>query len=193
MARYEEEGEEKIGVCSQYLCHLVGENEPIVPIYLHKHRGFTLPENPEAPLIMIGPGTGIAPYLGFMQERIASGATGPHWLFFGERTRTGEYYYREYWEELVHQNRLKLDIAFSRDQKEKVYVQHRMLENGAELYCWIEKGAYLYVCGDAKRMAKDVEEALLTIFQSHGTMEREKALAFLSALRKEGRYLRDVY
>lgn len=182
------------GVCTHYLCRLAPLNEPIVPIYVQPHHGFTLPSDATVPLIMIGPGTGVAPFRAFMQERISHAAsTEKHWLFFGEWTRSHEFFYEEFWTSLVSAGKMRLDVAFSRDQAQKVYVQHKMLERAPELFQWIQEGAHLYVCGDAKRMAKDVEETLLKIFQEQGNLEESDSRAFLKKLRTEKRYLRDVY
>lgn len=142
---------------------------------------------------MIGPGTGIAPFRAFMQERMALNASGKNWLFFGECHRAYDYLYEEFWKELEAKGSLRLDEAFSRDQEHKVYVQHKMLAKGKELWEWLEKGAYLYVCGDAHRMAKDVEAMLLQIFREQGVLEEQQAKDYLKKLRKEKRYLRDVY
>lgn len=181
------------GVCTYYLCEWVPMHQATIPIYIQPHHGFTLPADNSRDLIMIGPGTGIAPYRGFMQERIANKATGKHWLFFGERHRHQHFFYEEYWSELASENKLKLDLAFSRDQEHKIYVWHRMLENAPELFRWLENGAYLYVCGDAHRMAKDVETALLQIVKEQGRLDDSAAKNYLKKLKSEQRYLRDVY
>jgi len=189
---YVTNGRVRRGVCSYYLCHeaAVGSR---VALYLHPSRGFTLPD-PHHPIIMVGPGTGVAPFRGFMQERATRGATGANWLFFGERSRSNDFFYREFWEGLVQEERLVLDLAFSRDQEEKRYVQHRMEERGQELWSWLEeKGAYLYVCGSATKMAKEVEVALLRILQEHGGLEEGQARKYVRMLREQRRYLRDVY
>lgn len=181
------------GVCTHWLCTLAPMHEPTVPLYIHPHAGFTLPKDPKTPIIMIGPGTGIAPYRGFMQERMLQEGVGKSWLFFGEWHRDKNFFYEDFWQQLRNQGKLELDTAFSRDQAEKVYVQHKMLERGEELYRWIEEGAVLYVCGDATRMAKDVHTALHEIMERHGKLGCDEAKEFVKALRKEGRYLRDVY
>jgi sulfite reductase (NADPH) flavoprotein alpha-component len=144
-------------------------------------------------MIMIGPGTGVAPFRAFMQERMAHNAQGKNWLFFGECNRATDFFYEDYWTSLEQQGKLRLDVAFSRDQEEKVYVQHRMLAHGSDFYQWMMEGAYIYVCGDASRMAKDVEATLLEIIRVHGNMDAPEAKAFLKKLRAEKRYLRDVY
>jgi sulfite reductase (NADPH) flavoprotein alpha-component len=181
------------GVCTYYLCELAPMNEAVIPIYVQPHHGFTLPEDHSTDLIMIGPGTGIAPYRGFMQERMVKNASGKHWLFFGERNREHHFFYQDYWQELEAHGKLKLDLAFSRDQDHKIYVWHRMLENSHELFQWLENGACLFVCGDAHRMAKDVEATLLHIFKEQGKMDDTSAKAYLKKLKSEQRYLRDVY
>ncbi|MCB1112982.1 MAG: sulfite reductase [Chlamydiales bacterium] len=186
---YESGGHPRLGICTNYLCDHVPLHQPVVPVYIQPHKGFTIPEDGNADMIMIGPGTGVAPFRAFMQERLATGAAGRNWLFFGEWTRKDHFLYGDYWTDLQKEGKLKLDLAFSRDQPEKVYVQHRMLENSEELYRWIQGGAYVYVCGDANYMAKDVESALVNIFEQHG----HDGMATVKQLRKEKRYLRDVY
>lgn len=190
---YDAQGERRHGVCTHYLCNMTPIEAPVVPIYIHPHRGFTLPADTSTPIIMVGPGTGVAPFRAFMQERIATGATGKNWLFFGEWRRAHNFLYGDYWMGLVDAGRLRLDVAFSRDQEEKHYVQHRLLENGAEVFAWLEEGAYFYVCGDAQKMAKDVEAALQQIIEVHGGRTPEAARDYIKSLRKEKRYLRDVY
>lgn len=190
---FDAHGHPRKGVCTNYLCNLTPIEKPIVPVFIHPHKGFTVPIEPSTPMIMVGPGTGVAPFRAFMQERVASEATGKHWLFFGEWRREHNFLYGDYWNELEQSGILRLDVAFSRDQGEKRYVQHLLLEKGAEVYQWLKEGAYFYVCGDAKRMAKDVEAALLTILTEHGHMSAEEAKQYLKSLRKENRYLRDVY
>ena len=187
------QGEQRYGVGSHFLCHLARINETEVPIYVQPAHYFTLPTDDNAPIIMIGPGTGVAPYRAFMQERLAKGAQGKNWLFFGERNRKFDYFYEEDWEQWISQGKLKVDLAFSRDQSEKIYVQHRMYENAKELWVWLEEGAYFYVCGDAHRMAKDVEAMLQRIAQEQGSMSEEAAKAYVKNLRSQKRYLADVY
>lgn len=193
LLQYEGNGHQRLGVCTHYLCNLVGLNEPIIPIYIQPQRGFTLPENSDTSIIMIGPGTGIAPFRAFMQQRIKINAKGKNWLFFGERNSKTDFFYEDYWRELVDKKQLLLDTAFSRDQANKIYVQHRMLEKGEELFHWISEGAIVYVCGDAQRMAKDVEQTLLQIIQTYGNLDEAGAKQYLKRLRSEQRYLRDVY
>lgn len=145
-------------------------------------------------MIMVGPGTGIAPFRGFLQERRALGHSGPNWLFFGDQHRTQHFYYREELDGFLRDGSLRrLDLAFSRDQQKRIYVQHRMMEQGAQMWRWLADGAHLYVCGDASRMAKDVDSALLAIAQKHGRMSPEEALEFRKELVAGKRYVRDVY
>lgn len=193
LLRYETNGHERLGVCTNYLCHLATLNTPTVPIYIQPHRGFTLPEQHNTPIIMIGPGTGVAPFRAFMQEREAKNASGKNWLFFGEWNHSTDFFYEDFWKGLAAQDKLRIETAFSRDQAHKIYVQHRMLEHGKELYRWIDEGAHLYVCGDAKRMAKDVEGTLLQIIKKHGDHDEQASKQYLKRLRTEKRYLRDVY
>lgn len=194
LTEYAMDGKPRQGICSYYLTHLAPLHSPVIPIYLQKERGFTLPPSAhDRPIIMIGPGTGVAPFRGFMQERVSSAHIGPSWLFFGERHQALDYYYQPYWESLERQGKLRLDLAFSRDQKEKVYVQHKMKENAKDFFQWLEKGALLFVCGDALRMAKDVEKTLLEIISQEGGLTEPQARAYLKNLRQEKRYLRDIY
>ncbi len=190
---YEANGHARRGVCTHYLCALAPMDQPVVPIYIQPHHGFTVPTDPSASLIMIGPGTGIAPFRAFMQERIQRQDPGRNWLFFGEWTGSHEFFYEEYWRALEQSGKLRLDLAFSRDQDYKIYVQHRMLEHGEELFQWLESGSYIFVCGDAHRMAKDVEAALHKIVQEHGKMDEASAKEYVKRLRADKRYVRDVY
>jgi sulfite reductase (NADPH) flavoprotein alpha-component len=191
VVRYDSFGRKRKGVCSSYLAERVGET---IPCYFHPNKNFKLPQNQEVPVIMVGPGTGIAPFRAFIEERQATGAPGKNWLFFGDRSQKTDYLYGNEWETYRKDGILnELDLAWSRDQSEKVYVQHKMLEKGAELWKWLQDGAVFYVCGDASRMAKDVDQALRTIAQQHGTMNEEEAIIWIKALQKEKRYLKDVY
>jgi sulfite reductase (NADPH) flavoprotein alpha-component len=185
--------EQRYGVGSHFLCHLAEVQKTPIPIYVQPAHHFTLPADDTAPIIMIGPGTGVAPFRAFMQERLARNATGKNWLFFGERNRQFDYFYQDEWESWVSQGKLVLDLAFSRDQEEKIYVQHKMLERAKQLWSWLEEGAYFFVCGDAHRMAKDVEHALQRIIQEQGQMSEEAAKAYVKTLRSQKRYLADVY
>ena len=191
VVRYDSFGRKRKGVCSSYLAERVGET---IPCYFHPNKNFKLPQNQEAPVIMVGPGTGIAPFRAFIEERQTTGAPGKNWLFFGDRSQKTDYLYGKEWETYRKDGILnELDLAWSRDQSEKVYVQHKMLEKGAELWKWLQDGAVFYVCGDASRMAKDVDQALRTIAQQHGSMNEEEATIWIKALQKEKRYLKDVY
>ena len=191
VVRYEGNGKERKGVCSSYLAERVGER---VPCYLHPNKNFKLPEDPSIPIIMVGPGTGIAPFRAFVEERRVIGATGKNWLFFGDRSQKTDYLYENEWESYHNDGILNdLDLAWSRDQEKKVYVQHKMLEKKAQLWSWLQDGAIFYVCGDASRMAKDVDQALRTIAQDEGAMNEEDAGAWVKNLLKERRYQKDVY
>ncbi|WP_280300425.1 bifunctional nitrate reductase/sulfite reductase flavoprotein subunit alpha [Nocardia neocaledoniensis] len=179
------------GVCSTFLADRAGAE---VPIFLQRAPHFRPPLDPSTPMIMVGPGTGIAPFRGFLQERRAVGATGRNWLFFGDQHAAQNFYYRTELEDMFRSGFLtRLDLAFSRDQRERIYVQHRMIEHGAELWAWLRDGAHFYVCGDAARMAKDVDDTLLRIAQIHGKLDEAGALAFKKQLVAEKRYVRDVY
>ena len=188
---YISQNQQRLGVCSRFLYEHSSEGK--VPIYLKKTRDFLLPKDPSKNLIMIGPGTGIAPFRAFMQERLIQKATGKHWLFFGDWHEQEHFYYKEEWLSLVKKEQLRLETAFSRDQAHKIYVQDKMKEHSQELWKWIQSGAILYVCGDAFKMAKDVDLALKGIAQKEGSLSEEEAQNFLKNLRKERRYLRDIY
>lgn len=181
------------GVCTNYLCHLADVKDTLVPLYIQPHRGFTLPKDSSLPIIMVGPGTGVAPFRAFLEEREEMGASGKNWLFFGERTRDKEFLYRDFWGRLEKAGKLRLDLAFSRDQPHKIYVQHRMRERAKDLFGWLQEGAYFFVCGDMTRMAKDVDQTLFHIVKQEGNMSDEEALSYIKSLKKQGRYLRDVY
>ncbi len=191
--RYESHGRSRQGVASGQLGEraLVGTT---MPIFLHANGNFRLPEDTSAPVIMIGPGTGVAPFRAFLEERQATGQTGQNWLFFGDQREKLDFLYRDQFYAMQKDGVLtRLDTAFSRDQAQKVYVQDRMQEHAADLFEWLERGAYFYVCGDVTRMAKDVEMALLDVIAkgSHGTLEH--AAEYLAAMKKQKRYQRDVY
>ena len=152
------------------------------------------PADSDRPVIMVGPGTGVAPYRAFLQQRQATGAAGRNWLLFGDRRYTHDFLYQLDWQELKAEGVLtRIDLAFSRDQPEKVYVQHRMWERRRDLFAWLEDGAHLYVCGDEKRMAKDVDATLRRIVAEAGGRSEEQATAYLAELKRQGRYQRDVY
>ena len=191
--RYDSHGRPRKGVCSTFLADRCADSTP-VPVFVQTSHGFRLPENGDTPVIMCGPGTGIAPFRAFLEERLATDARGGNWLFFGDQKRDTDFLYREQLEGWVaHGHLTRLDLAFSRDQAEKIYVQNRMLEQAAELFSWLESGAHFYVCGDASRMAKDVDAALHQIAETAGNMSKEAAAAYIQKLKTEKRYQRDVY
>lgn len=193
VVRYEIEGRARAGGASSFLADRV-EEEGEVRVFIEHNDNFRLPANPQTPVIMIGPGTGIAPFRAFMQQRAADGAEGKNWLFFGNPHFTEDFLYQVEWQRYVKEGVLsRIDLAWSRDQKEKIYVQDKLRQQGAELWRWINDGAHIYVCGDANRMAKDVEQALLEVIAEFGAMDIEAADEFLSELRVERRYQRDVY
>ncbi|MGH6663167.1 MAG: sulfite reductase subunit alpha [Rhodospirillales bacterium] len=194
VVRYERNGHSRKGVASTCLAERRAAADGHLPAFVSPAPTFRLPADGDAPVIMIGPGTGVAPFRAFLQERQAVGAKGRNWLFFGERNRASDFLYRneiEAW----HRDGLlaRLDLAFSRDQAEKVYVQHRLGEHAAELWTWLQEGACLYVCGDAKRMARDVHAALTAIVAKEGAMDAAAAKAYLAGQARDGRYQRDVY
>ena len=192
--RYEALGREKKGVCSCFLADRVVLNQTPVPVFVQVSHGFRLPAEGNTPIIMIGPGTGIDPFRAFLEERRAIGARGCNWLFFGDQCEAWDYLYREELEAMLAEGALRrLDTAFSRDQKEKIYVQHRMLEIAGEFWRWLEDGAHVYVCGDARRMAKDVDAALHAVIQKAGDKSIEQAAEYVQRLKTANRYQRDVY
>jgi len=191
--RWDSNERTRTGIGSCYLADFARPGD-VIPIFVQKSHGFGPPADDSASAIMVGPGTGIAPFRAFLEEREARGAKGKNWLFFGDQKRTNDFLYEDQivdWQRrgVLH----RLDLAFSRDQQEKVYVQHRMQEKAAELWQWLEEGAHFYVCGDAKRMAKDVEDTLLKIAAEQGGKSAAEARAWLDGLAKAGRYQRDVY
>lgn len=191
--QYEAHGRERFGVCSAYIAdHLeLGDS---LPVFIQQNPNFKLPQNPDTPVIMIGPGTGAAPFRAFLGEREESGAQGKTWLFFGDRHFSTDFLYQVEWQRWLKDGVLtRMDVAFSRDTDEKVYVQHRLLEHGKELYQWLEEGAVIYVCGDEKHMAHDVHAALLTIIEREGGLSSEAAAEYLARLLQDKRYQRDVY
>lgn len=191
IVRYELAGRPRKGVCSTFLADRAGA---AVPVFVQKSAHFRLPEDSARPVIMVGPGTGIAPFRAFLEERRAIGASGRNWLFFGDRHASTDFLYRDEIEAMQKDGTLhRLDLAFSRDQADKIYVQDRMLEQAAELWAWLQDGASLYVCGDARRMAKDVDAALHRIAEKAGGMSADAAADFIRRLKAEKRYLRDVY
>jgi sulfite reductase (NADPH) flavoprotein alpha-component len=193
VVKFESAGRWRNGVASHFL-GVRSQPGDAVRVFVHSSPRFRLPPDPATPIIMVGPGTGIAPFVAFLQEREAAAAAGKNWLIFGNQHFHYDFLYREQLDRWAERGLLtRLDVAFSRDGVEKVYVQHRMLEAGVELWAWLEAGAHFYVCGDAKRMARDVDAALHAIVQQQGRLSREEAEAFVARLRKEGRYAKDVY
>ena len=193
IVRYRTNGRDRVGVCSTFLADRVKPGETPVPVFV-SHSYFGPPEDPSTDMVMVGPGTGIAPFRGFMQDREAQGARGRNWIFFGDQRRASDYVYGDELERWRSSGLLtRLDTAFSRDQPQKVYVQDRMRENAAELWRWIQRGAYFYVCGDAKRMAKDVDAALHGVIEAQGGMTPSEAADYVRLMKKEKRYQRDVY
>ncbi|WP_429148298.1 assimilatory sulfite reductase (NADPH) flavoprotein subunit [Aeromonas rivipollensis] len=194
VVRYpQEDGTVRSGGASSYLADRLAEDAE-VRVFVEHNDNFRLPANPDTPVIMVGPGTGVAPFRAFMQEREAQGAEGKNWLIFGNPHFTQDFLYQVEWQRYVKSGLLsKISLAFSRDQANKIYVQDRLREAGLELYQWLEAGAHFYVCGDANQMAKDVQEALLDVISDHGHKSREEAEEYLSELRRAKRYQRDVY
>ena len=191
--RYDTFGSKHWGAASTHLADRVAEGDT-VPVYIESNSRFRLPANDNASIIMIGPGTGVAPFRAFVEERAERNASGGNWLFYGDRTFSEDFLYQLEWQRHLQHGRLdKLDVAFSRDQDEKVYVQDRLRENAAEVFAWIEDGTYIYVCGDAKNMAGDVHDALVDVIAEHGAIDRDAAEQYLRELRRAGRYQRDVY
>lgn len=191
--RYDAHGRPRTGVCSVQ-CAERSEPGDTLPVFIQRNQNFKLPENPETPIVMIGAGTGVAPYRAFLEEREETEADGESWLFFGDQHFVSDFLYQTEWQQWLKEGILtKMDVAFSRDTEEKVYVQHRMLEHSKELYEWLQNGAHVYVCGDEQYMAKDVQDTLLTILKQEGQMSDEQADQYLADMRKAKRYQRDVY
>jgi sulfite reductase (NADPH) flavoprotein alpha-component len=193
VVRYESLGRARKGLASTFLADRAGAETP-VPVFIQTSHGFRLPADGSTSVIMVGPGTGVAPFRAFLHERIATNAKGRNWLFFGEQRAATDFYYRDELEKMFSDGHLtKLSTAFSRDQAEKIYVQNRMLENAAELWSWLAAGAHFYVCGDASRMAKDVDEALHKIVETAGGLNTDNAKDYVAKLKSDKRYQRDVY
>ena len=191
--RWNDNGRDHLGVCSTFLADRIAQNGK-AGVFISPNKAFRIPSKDDAPMIMVGPGTGVAPFRAFLEERQIRGAKGQNWLFFGDQTRASDFIYEQELIEMQAAGVLtRLDLAFSRDQKEKVYVQNKMHEHGAELYQWLENGGYFYVCGDATRMAKDVDQALCDIIAAQGSLSSDKAKEYVNNLKREKRYLRDVY
>ena len=190
---YEKNGRTRKGVASSMLADRV-ESGSQLKVFIQPSHGFTVPADPNAPMIMVGPGTGIAPFVSFLQERESLKSKGNNWLFFGDQKSKTDFLYQDTLEDYVERGILnRLDTAFSRDQEHKIYVQDRMRESGAEIFKWLEAGGYFFVCGDASRMAKDVDRTLHEIVAQHGNMSGEQAAAYVKQLATESRYERDVY
>lgn len=193
IVRYETNHRSRVGVCSTFLADRAALRETAVPVFVSDSH-FGPPEDLTKDIIMVGPGTGIAPFRAFMQERVITGATGRNWVFFGDQHRATDFLYEEEWVKWQAEGKLaRLDLAFSRDQLLKVYVQDRMRENAAELWAWIKGGGHFYVCGDAKRMAKDVDVALHDVIMQQGGMDAAAAADYVKQMKKDKRYQRDVY
>lgn len=193
LVRYVVNGRERRGVASDFLANGIAEGGEL-KVYVQRAHNFGLPERPDTPIIMVGPGTGVAPFRAFLQERMAVKAKGRNWLFFGHQRSECDFFYRDEFSGMQAAGLLtRLTLAWSRDGDQKIYVQDRMREEGAELFAWLEDGAHFYICGDAKRMAKDVERALVEIVAQHGKRSSEEAVAYVAALKKAGRYQADVY
>lgn len=193
LVTYEKDGQQRFGGASGFLAQEINDDST-VKVFIEHNDNFRLPANPETPVIMIGPGTGVAPFRAFMQEREATEATGDNWMFFGDQTFTQDFLYQVEWQNYLKSGLLtKMDVAFSRDQAEKIYVQDRIKENAAEVFAWLERGAHVYICGDMSRMAKDVEVTLLTVIAEQGKLTEEQAAEYLKDLRNAKRYQKDVY
>jgi sulfite reductase (NADPH) flavoprotein alpha-component len=191
--RYDAHGRERKGVCSSLLADRIKPGDTL-PVYIQHNQNFKLPNNSDTPIIMVGPGTGIAPFRSFIQEREELGVEGKSWLFFGDQHFVTDFLYQTEWQNYLKDGVLtKLDVAFSRDTEEKVYVQHRLLEQSQELFEWLQEGAVVFVCGDEKNMAKDVHNTLIEIIEKEGKMSREKAEEYLANMKQQKRYQRDVY
>jgi sulfite reductase (NADPH) flavoprotein alpha-component len=189
---YDAFGRRHHGAASRFLAD--ADDDARVPVFVEPNERFRLPADPASDLIMIGPGTGVAPFRAFVQERREVGARGRNWLLFGNRNAHSDFLYQTEWQDALKSGALqRLDLAFSRDGAEKAYVQNRLREHARELYAWLERGAHLYVCGDATRMAKDVHAALVDVLASEGGLSRDNAESRLADFAREGRYARDVY
>ncbi|AHV97539.1 assimilatory sulfite reductase (NADPH) flavoprotein subunit [Paenibacillus sabinae] len=191
--RYETRGRDRYGVCSVQLAERIQPGDKL-PLFIQSNSNFKLPENPDAPVIMIGPGTGVAPFRAFLGEREETGAQGKTWLFYGDQHFSTDFLYQVEWQRWLKEGVLtRMDVAFSRDTDKKVYVQHRMLEKASELYLWLQEGAVVYVCGDEKKMAHDVHKALAAILEQEGGLSPEAAAEYLTQMQQQKRYQRDVY
>jgi sulfite reductase (NADPH) flavoprotein alpha-component len=196
IVRFEYHGRQRGGLCTQYLADEIGTSGTPVGVFMSPTKSFVLPEDGDVDIIMVGPGTGIAPFRAFMEQRVADKAKGRNWLFFGDQSEKTEFYYKKQIEDWMDSGDLyRFTTAWSRDQEEKIYVQHRLKEHGAEIWAWFEAGAYFYICGDKSRMAKDVHRALIEIAMEHGGLSEADATHFIeqTMMKDEKRYLRDVY
>lgn len=196
VVRYDTHGRSKKGLASGFLADHADMFVRSIPVYVQPSRTFRLPQDSSRDIIMVGPGAGVAPFRAFIQQRIADGATGRNWLFFGEQRRATDFLYGEEWQRYQIDGKLhRLDLAFSRDQAEKIYVQHRLREQAVEVWRWLQEGAYFYVCGDAKHMARDVHQTLIEIAQRQGGMSADAAAEYVNVtlMKTEKRYLRDIY
>lgn len=191
--RYQTHGRDRAGVCSVQFAERI-EPGDTVPVYLHRNPNFKFPFDEETPVIMIGPGTGVAPFRSYLEEREELELEGKTWLFFGEQHFTTDFLYQTEWQKWLKEGVLsRIDLAFSRDTGEKIYVQHRILENSKEFYQWLNDGASLFVCGDEKKMAKDVHESIIAVLEKEGNLDRDEAESYLKQMKKDKRYQRDVY
>lgn len=191
--RFQAHGRDRKGVCSTFCADTLKPGDT-VPVYIQHNENFKLPTDPNSPIIMVGPGTGVAPFRSFMQEREEMGAEGKSWLFFGDQHFVTDFLYQTEWQKWLKEGILtKMDVAFSRDTDQKVYVQHRMLEQSKELFEWLQLGATVYICGDEKNMAHDVHTTLLAIIEKEGGLSREQAEEYLTDMQQQKRYQRDVY
>jgi sulfite reductase (NADPH) flavoprotein alpha-component len=191
--RYQAHNRDRLGTCSVHCAERVDAGD-FLQVFVHSNPNFRQPADADVPIIMVGPGTGVAPFRAFVEDREESGAGGKSWLFFGDRRFRTDFLYQVEWLRWLKLGVLtRLDVAFSRDQGAKVYVQHRMLEKSRELYGWLQEGAHFYVCGSVNPMAADVHATLVSIVQSEGDKSKEEAEAYVAGLREQGRYQRDVY
>ena len=196
IVRFSYHGRDRGGLCTQFMADEIGTTNKKLGVFMSPTKSFVLPDDKSTDIIMVGPGTGIAPFRAFMEQRVFDGGSGKNWLFFGDQSAKTEFYYKDEIESWIDEGHLfRFTTAWSRDQKEKIYVQHRLKEYGAEVWEWFERGAYFYICGDKKYMAKDVHKALIEIAQEHGGLSEDDATHFIekTMMREEKRYLRDVY
>ena len=196
IVRFEYNGRARGGLCTQFMADEIDTSGAPIGVFMSPTKSFILPEDKDTDIIMVGPGTGIAPFRAFMEQRVHDGGSGKNWLFFGDQSEKTEFYYKDEIEGWIDEGHLwRFTTAWSRDQEEKIYVQHRLKEHGAEVWEWFERGAYFYICGDKQYMAKDVHRALIQIAIDHGGMSEEDATHFIekTMMREEKRYLRDVY